>query len=155
MGYNTDELINAFTAPEINEKKNTLIDFINQKCEEFGKDAIPVVFDFFPVGRAVMSYVEIGEEPLFIKIYVESLIEYKIETLKDAALHELAHYIVGAKHNHDKVFKDTAKDIGCKGYRAKDNLYFFDMYGRYDITKEEEAACFSAWFNKQKKSITV
>ncbi len=33
-------------------------------------------------------------------------------------LHEIAHALVGPKHNHDKVWKETARAIGCSGDRC-------------------------------------
>jgi predicted SprT family Zn-dependent metalloprotease len=40
-----------------------------------------------------------------------------IEDITDIILHEIAHAIVGSKHNHDKVWKAKAIEIGCNGER--------------------------------------
>ncbi|MCP4400377.1 MAG: hypothetical protein GY801_24100 [bacterium] len=42
------------------------------------------------------------------------------EHIEDAILHEIAHAIVGKKHNHDAVWQAKAREIGCSGERCHD-----------------------------------
>lgn len=87
---------------------------------------------------------------LYKTIYIEekTIKAFKLETLYDLFLHELAHAIIGMPFKikgfpqHGKHFKDVCKEIGCKGYRAMNNRYIFDMYGRFKVTEEEEYEAF-------------
>ena len=38
--------------------------------------------------------------------------------IEDTVLHEIAHAIVGPRHNHDTVWKAKAREIGCAGERC-------------------------------------
>ncbi len=38
--------------------------------------------------------------------------------IEDTVLHEIAHAIVGPRHNHDAVWKSKAREIGCVGERC-------------------------------------
>lgn len=38
--------------------------------------------------------------------------------IEDTVLHEIAHAIVGPRHNHDAVWKAKAREIGCVGERC-------------------------------------
>ncbi len=38
--------------------------------------------------------------------------------IEDTMLHEIAHAIVGPRHNHDAVWKAKAREIGCAGERC-------------------------------------
>ena len=38
--------------------------------------------------------------------------------IEDTVLHEIAHAIVGPRHNHDDVWKAKAREIGCAGERC-------------------------------------
>ena len=40
------------------------------------------------------------------------------EDIRDTILHEIAHALVGKKHNHDAEWKSKAKEIGCSGERT-------------------------------------
>lgn len=40
------------------------------------------------------------------------------DDIRDTILHEIAHALVGRKHNHDAVWKAKAKEIGCTGERT-------------------------------------
>jgi predicted SprT family Zn-dependent metalloprotease len=40
------------------------------------------------------------------------------EDIRDTLLHEIAHALVGKKHNHDAVWKAKARQIGCTGERT-------------------------------------
>ncbi len=40
--------------------------------------------------------------------------------IKNTILHEIAHALVGSKHNHDAVWKAKAIEIGCSGERCHD-----------------------------------
>lgn len=40
------------------------------------------------------------------------------DDVRDTLLHEIAHALVGSKHNHDAVWKAKAKEIGCSGERT-------------------------------------
>ncbi len=41
-----------------------------------------------------------------------------IDELTDSVLHEIAHALAGKQHNHDSMWQQTAKDIGCKALRC-------------------------------------
>lgn len=41
-----------------------------------------------------------------------------LEGNKNTVLHEIAHALVGPSHNHDKVWKAKAIEIGCNGERC-------------------------------------
>jgi predicted SprT family Zn-dependent metalloprotease len=55
------------------------------------------------------------------------------EDIHDTILHEIAHALVGKKHNHDKVWKQKAREIGCSGKRTH-RLTFSPP--RYHVTCE-------------------
>ena len=55
------------------------------------------------------------------------------EDIRDTILHEIAHALVGGKHNHDSVWKAKAKQIGCSGKRTH-RLQFLPP--RYHVTCE-------------------
>jgi predicted SprT family Zn-dependent metalloprotease len=55
------------------------------------------------------------------------------EDIRDTILHEIAHALVGRKHNHDEVWQAKAKAIGCSGERTH-NLQF--ALPRYHVTCE-------------------
>ncbi|VGO22819.1 SprT family zinc-dependent metalloprotease [Pontiella sulfatireligans] len=40
------------------------------------------------------------------------------EDIRDTILHEIAHALVGKRHNHDAVWKAKAMEIGCTGERT-------------------------------------
>ncbi len=40
--------------------------------------------------------------------------------VRDTILHEIAHALVGKKHNHDRIWKAKALEIGCKPRRCYD-----------------------------------
>ena len=40
------------------------------------------------------------------------------EQARDTVLHEIAHALVGKEHNHDAVWKEKARAIGCTGDRC-------------------------------------
>ena len=42
------------------------------------------------------------------------------EDVQDTILHEIAHALVGKKHNHDAVWRAKALEIGCSGNRCHD-----------------------------------
>lgn len=82
-----------------------------------------------------------------IIIPIEIIKEFKIHTLKDIFLHELAHAI--SKENHTKKFREIAKQIGCQGFKAKPNRYIFDMYGTFKVTPQQEIICIQRWYDSQ------
>lgn len=76
--------------------------------------------------------------------------EFKLETLKDIFLHELAHAIAGKyNYGHNTKFREICKELGCKSYKATRNIHIFDMYGRYDVTPAENNKCMLNYFKKQ------
>ena len=42
------------------------------------------------------------------------------DEVRDTILHEIAHALVGAEHNHDAVWKAKAREIGCSARRCVD-----------------------------------
>lgn len=55
------------------------------------------------------------------------------EDIRDTILHEIAHALVGKKHNHDSVWKTKALEIGCTGERTH-SLHFSQP--RWSVTCE-------------------
>ena len=55
------------------------------------------------------------------------------DDVRDTILHEIAHALVGKKHNHDAVWKAAAQEIGCSGERCH-RLVFSPP--RYHVTCE-------------------
>lgn len=53
--------------------------------------------------------------------------------IRDTILHEIAHALVGKKYNHDTVWKEKAREIGCSGKRCH-RLVFSPP--RYHVTCE-------------------
>lgn len=53
--------------------------------------------------------------------------------VRDTILHEIAHALVGRRHNHDAVWKAKAREIGCSGERCH-HLVFSPP--RYRVTCE-------------------
>ena len=57
----------------------------------------------------------------------------KREDIRDTLLHEIAHALVGKKHNHDAIWGEKAKEIGGSGERCH-RLQF--SLPRYHVTCE-------------------
>lgn len=53
---------------------------------------------------------------IFLSIYLLKYNKYKI--IKDIFLHELAHALIGYKHNHNEKWKRAAKLLGCSETEA-------------------------------------
>ena len=43
--------------------------------------------------------------------------------VRNTILHEIAHALVGPKHNHDRIWKEQARAIGCTGDRCHDVVF--------------------------------
>jgi len=43
---------------------------------------------------------------------------YDIEQVTDTVLHEIAHALAGPRHGHDRLWRATARRIGCSGRRC-------------------------------------
>jgi predicted SprT family Zn-dependent metalloprotease len=41
-----------------------------------------------------------------------------VDEVRETILHEIAHALVGPEHNHDSIWKTTARSIGCSGNRC-------------------------------------
>ena len=129
----------------INTKKKQLEMFARQKFQQYVMDDWRIEFGnkYSPRSYAHCS-------PAIKVIFIEewTVNEFKIATLKDVFLHELAHAMLGDINyvqgfpKHGKLFRDICKKIGCKGYGAKGNLYIFDIYGKSKVSREEEYAAF-------------
>ena len=57
------------------------------------------------------------------------------EDIHDTILHEIAHALVGKKHNHDAVWKTKAKEIGCSGERTHQLVF---SPPRYHVSCENQ-----------------
>lgn len=131
----------------IKTKKEQLEMFAKQKFQQYVMDDWRIKFGnkYSPRSYAHCT-------PAIKTIFIEELTvkEFKIETLKDAFLHELAHAILGNLNyikgfpRHGKLFRDVCKKIGCKGYGAKNNLHIFNKYGRFKVSREEEYEAFKS-----------
>lgn len=53
----------------------------------------------------------------FIKEHLDN-----VDIIKSIVLHEIAHAIVGANHNHDKIWKDCCISIGGDGKRCYNEI---------------------------------
>ena len=61
--------------------------------------------------------------------------------IEDTILHEIAHAIVGPRHNHDAVWKAKAREIGCVGERCH--------RVRHSVPKwVGECGCGQQWFRQ-------
>jgi predicted SprT family Zn-dependent metalloprotease len=132
----------------IKTKKAQLEKFAKQKFQKYVLDNWKIVFvnDCYNTG----SYAHCITAFRGIYFEEQTVKEFKIHTLKDIFLHELAHAMLGDVNYvkgfpiHGKLFRDICKKIGCKGYGAKGNLYIFDMYGKFKVNREEEYAAFKS-----------
>ncbi|GAA0582371.1 hypothetical protein GCM10010172_79350 [Paractinoplanes ferrugineus] len=43
---------------------------------------------------------------------------YEVDQVTDTVLHEIAHAMAGPRHGHDRVWRATARRIGCSGERC-------------------------------------
>lgn len=70
-------------------------------------------FDLAPSRAGVCRY---SEQRIDLSVsYCMAATRAEIE---DTILHEIAHAIVGPRHNHDAVWKAKAREIGCAGERC-------------------------------------
>ena len=70
-------------------------------------------FDLAPSRAGVCRYAEQR-----IDLSVSYCLAATRAEIEDTILHEIAHAIVGPQHNHDKVWKAKAREIGCIGERC-------------------------------------
>ena len=70
-------------------------------------------FDLAPSRAGVCRYQERR-----IDLSVSYCLAATRSDIQDTILHEIAHAIVGPRHNHDKVWKAKAREIGCLGERC-------------------------------------
>ena len=70
-------------------------------------------FDLAPARAGVCRYRERR-----IDLSVSYCLAATRAEIEDTVLHEIAHAIVGPKHNHDAVWKAKAREIGCQGERC-------------------------------------
>ena len=70
-------------------------------------------FDLAPARAGVCRYREKR-----IDLSVSYCLAATRADIEDTVLHEIAHAIVGPKHNHDAVWKAKAREIGCLGERC-------------------------------------
>jgi predicted SprT family Zn-dependent metalloprotease len=130
----------------IKTKKAQLERFAKQKFQQYVLDNWRIVFvnEDYQRGsyaHCILAFKEICIEEKTVK-------EFKIHTLKDIFLHELAHALLGGINKvkgfpqHGKLFREMCKNIGCKGYRATNKNYVFDMYGKFNASKEQEYKAF-------------
>ena len=70
-------------------------------------------FDLAPRRAGVCRY-----DARRIDLAVSYCLRASAAEIADTILHEIAHAIVGAQHNHDAVWQDTARRIGCTAQRC-------------------------------------
>lgn len=59
-------------------------------------------------------------EPQLITLAYEFALNADDENIEDALLHEIAHALVGRDHQHDAVWQEKAREIGCSAKRCHD-----------------------------------
>ena len=64
--------------------------------------------------------------------------------IRDTMLHEIAHFLVGANHGHDRVWRQQAIKIGCNGERTAKTAEM--PKGRY----KAECQCGKVYFKHRK-----
>ena len=70
-------------------------------------------FDLAPTRAGVCNYTDRR-----ISLSVSYCLRATRAEIADTVLHEIAHAIVGHRHNHDAVWKAKAREIGCTGERC-------------------------------------
>ncbi len=70
-------------------------------------------FDLAPSRAGVCRYSERR-----IELSVSYCLAATRSDIEDTILHEIAHAIVGPRHNHDRVWREKAREIGCLGERC-------------------------------------
>ncbi len=70
-------------------------------------------FDLAPTRAGVCRY-----DQRRINLSVSYCMAATRAEIEDTILHEIAHAIVGPRHNHDAVWKSKAREIGCVGERC-------------------------------------
>jgi predicted SprT family Zn-dependent metalloprotease len=99
--------------------------------------------------RSVCGCCNLTQQIIFLpRSYV---VEFKLHTLKDIILHEVAHAIYGYM-GHTPEFRRIAKSIGCKSYKAQINLYVLNMYGKFNITPQQKIACMENYLKRFTKT---
>lgn len=118
----------------IETKKCQLERFARAKFKQYSMNKWQIQFV-----EGYSSYAYCMPELKVVCMRVSTVADFKLPTLKDIFLHELAHGIVGVKKPfHGKEFQKVCKEIGCKGFRAKNHYEVLDMCGRFDMPEEKE-----------------
>jgi len=101
-------------------------------------------------GLSTCGYCNLSLEIIFFSS--EFVTGFKMHTLKDIFLHELAHAIAGKENfGHTKKFREIAKSLGCQSIKASHNPYIFDMYNTYNVTPKQEQKCMMKYYKTNKK----
>lgn len=111
-------IVEVETRPEVDCSLDDVERLANALIGKYVGDGTPTQpwsfgFDLAPARAGVCRYVERR-----IDLSVNYCLAAKREDIKDTILHEIAHAIVGPRHNHDAVWKRKAREIGCKGERC-------------------------------------
>lgn len=93
-------------------------------------------FDLSPVRAGVCRYREQR-----IDLSVSFCLRAARAEIADTVLHEIAHAIVGPRHNHDAVWKAKAQEIGCAGERCHRVPHFIARW-------VGECGCGQQWFRQ-------
>lgn len=101
-------------------------------------------------GLSAIGYCSIPMKKIFMPI--EIVAEFKMHTLQDIFLHELAHAINGKEnYGHNKKFREICKQLNCHSFKADHNPYIFDMYNTYDITPQQNLICTRNYYKNHKQ----
>ena len=93
-------------------------------------------FDLAPSRAGVCRYNERS-----INLSVSYCLAAGRADIEDTILHEIAHAIVGPRHNHDRVWKAKAREIGCVGERCHRVQHTVPKW-------VGECACGQRWFRQ-------
>ena len=94
-------------------------------------------FDLSPARAGVCRYQEQR-----IDLSVSYCLKATRAEIEDTVLHEIAHAIVGPRHNHDQVWKAKAQEIGCVGERCHRVQHSIPKW-------VGECGCGQQWFRQQ------
>lgn len=138
------------------QKEQEFVTWANSKLQEHGLTdwhlmvMMPFQIDMLThtkCGRAVGTCFRTKR---WIWVSQQFVYDYKLHTSQDVFLHEVAHALT-KKGGHTPEFRRVAKEIGCQGVLARNNLIIFDKYKKFDVTPKQYQNCFNTWYKKNRR----